>query len=1030
MSRESSRDAFQEIIMRLNRFWADQGCVVAEPYDVEVGAGTMAPATFLRVLGPEPWNVAYPQGSRRPADGRYAENPNRYQHYFQYQVILKPSPPDPQEIYLRSLEALGIPLQRHDVRFVEDNWESPALGAWGLGWEVWLDGLEITQFTYFQQAGGQDLNPASVEITYGLERIAMYFQGVRDIAAIRWLDSTPSGQPLLYGDIYRDSEIQHCTYNFEVADVELLTRLFELYEAESRRTAELGLVAPALDYLLKCSHTFNLLDARGAVGVAQRAAYFQRMRGLARRVAAAHVERRERLGFPLGRADQAGEASLPTAHAPDGLPHGLSHGLPHGLPHGAADFVLEIGTEELPPDDLDSALATLRRDAPRLLAEAGFGHRRIEALGTPRRLILCVEALEQTETGREELVKGPPARAAFDAEGQPTSAAEGFARSVGVPVATLRREREGDREYVVATRRVEARPAGQALAEACRALIAGISFTRPMFWDSPEVQFSRPIRWLAPIWGESMVPLSYAGVRADRVVRGPRNLDSLELRMDSAAVCLDALRASQVEPDAAERSRLIESGIEAMLGQHSRVDLDPALLAENTNLVEWPCPLVGQFDPEFLALPEAVLVTVMQKHQRYFAVRNPDGRLLNQFVAVANGLRSEEDLALIRAGNEAVIRARFADALFFFEQDRKQPLEAYVPSLRTITFQEQLGSFLEKTDRLETLAPAVAELLGWLGPDQGPDQSLDQGHLLQAAHLAKADLATSLVRELPSLQGEIGVVYARASGVPEEIAAAIFEHYLPRFAGDRLPSGRLGVAVGLADRADTLVGGFAAGLEPTGSSDPYGLRRVALGLLQVLLGQRLDVSLSGLLALARPLSPIALDEARWQALLGFMRQRLRVLLREEELPHDVVDSALAALGDRPLAAATVARALPGQLARPDFAALAEALKRAARIQPKDDRHYQPDPAAIAEPAERALYEALQAAATARQAPLDGLGRFVDGLQPLVEPINRFFDELMVNVEDERVRANRLGLLRAAVDLAGERFAVSALESRG
>jgi glycyl-tRNA synthetase len=1004
-----SGDAFQDIIMRLDRFWADHGCLIQQPYDVEVGAGTNAPATFLRVLGPEPWNVGYPQGSRRPADGRYAENPNRYQHYFQYQVILKPAPSDPQGLYLESLQALGIPIERHDVRFVEDNWESPALGAWGLGWEVWLDGLEITQFTYFQQAGGLDLNPPAVEITYGLERLAMYLQGVRDIAAIRW------GSGLVYGELYRESEVQNCTYNFEQADVGLLTQLFDLYEAEAKRIVSPTLVAPAHDYVLKCSHVFNLLDARGAVGVAQRATYFRRMQALARRVATAYVQRREELGYPLcvhgSTLVEAGAS--PTSAAVDQRP----------LPSGAADFVFEIGTEELPSDDLASALAILRDQIPRVLAAAGFGFGSVDVLGTPRRLIALVAALEQTEQARDEVVKGPPARAAFDPEGRPTRAAEGFARSAGVAVSELRVERDGEREYVVVTRRVEARPAERALSEACLALLKALTFTHPMYWNDPAIVFSRPIRWLAPVWGEAVIPLEYAGLRASREVRGSRPLGSPTLRIEQASHHLEGLRAAQIEPDVAHRSAAIVEAAAARLepsGARGQIDAD--LLAEVTNLVEWPCVLVGEFDSAFLALPAAVLTTVMKKHQRYFPVVDQDGTLQNRFVAVANGQRPAVDLELIRGGNEGVLRARFADALFFWEHDQQQPLESYVPRLATITFQEKLGSFLEKTDRLETLAGAVADLLGW--------GEVDRGDLVLAAHLAKADLASGLVRELPELQGSIGREYARRAGLPSEVADAILEHYLPRFAGDALPSSRLGLLVGLADRVDTLVAGFAAGLEPTGSSDPYGLRRVGLGLLQILLGREHDVSLAALTRLAVSTCPIAVEDGRLQDLQRFLSQRLRVLLRDEGLPPDVVDSALAALGDRPLAAASVARALPPLLDQPEMVALAEALKRAARIQPKDGVHYQPDPAQISEPLEQALYDALQAVQVAREVPLSDLPRFVRTLQPLVEPINSFIDKLTVLVADQpTVRANRLGLLRAAVDLAAERFEVSLLAGR-
>ncbi|MEC9492903.1 glycine--tRNA ligase subunit alpha [Flexistipes sp.] len=284
---------FQDVILKLQEFWAKKGCIIYQPYDIEVGAGTFNPATFLRCLGPEPWNSAYVEPSRRPTDGRYGDNPNRLQHYYQFQVLLKPSPEDIQDLYLESLVYLGIDPLEHDIRFVEDDWESPTLGAWGLGWEVWLDGMEITQFTYFQQAGGLDLKPVSGEITYGIERIAMYLQKVDSVFDLAWNEN------LTYGDVFHRNEVEFSKYNFEEADTDMLFELFEMYEKECRQLVEKGIVLPAYDYCLKCSHTFNLLDARNAISVTERTGYIGRVRHLAKLCAEGYVESREKLGFPL-----------------------------------------------------------------------------------------------------------------------------------------------------------------------------------------------------------------------------------------------------------------------------------------------------------------------------------------------------------------------------------------------------------------------------------------------------------------------------------------------------------------------------------------------------------------------------------------------------------------------------------------------------------------------------------------------------------------------------------------------------------
>lgn len=284
---------FQDVITQLHQFWGDRGCLIAQPYDTEKGAGTKSPHTFLRAIGPEPWSVAYVEPCRRPGDGRYGENPNRVQHYYQYQVLIKPSPDNIQDIYLDSLRALGIQPEDHDIRFVEDNWEDAAVGAWGVGWEVWLDGMEVTQFTYFQQCGGIDCRPVSIEITYGLERLTMYLQNVNSIFDIQWNNT------LTYGDVHLQNEIENSTFNFEASNPETLFTLFQVYEGEAKRLMNQSLVLPAFDYVLKCSHTFNLLDARGSISVTERTRYITQIRNLARQVAQLYLQQRESMGFPL-----------------------------------------------------------------------------------------------------------------------------------------------------------------------------------------------------------------------------------------------------------------------------------------------------------------------------------------------------------------------------------------------------------------------------------------------------------------------------------------------------------------------------------------------------------------------------------------------------------------------------------------------------------------------------------------------------------------------------------------------------------
>ncbi len=986
---------FQSIIMTLQDFWAKQGCLIWQPYYSQVGAGTMNPATSLRVLGPEPWNVAYVEPSIRPDDGRYGENPNRMQMHYQFQVILKPDPGNPQEIYLKSLEALGIDPRQHDIRFVEDNWESPALGAWGLGWEVWLDGQEITQFTYFQQAGGQVLDPVSVEITYGLDRIAIALQEVSGFREIQWSPSRTAG------DVNLQGEQEHSTYYFDVADVERLRQMYDLYEAEARACIERGLVLPAHDYILKCSHTFNVLDTRGAVGYTERQALFGRMRDLSRRVAETYLEQRQRLEFPWLKDDQDGKSAVPAAAQKNPAP---AASRPAVVASGTAPFLFEIGTEELPAGDLDGALDQLRQRVPEWLHTLRLEHGAIRVQGTPRRLLVHVADLATAQPDLEQVIKGPPASRAFGPGGEPTPAAEGFARSKGVALADLQvREMDGG-QYVTAVVRQAGRPALQVLAEALPGWVAAIGFGKSMRWNQSNVAFSRPIRWLLALLGEGdaavVVPFEYAGLRSSNVTRGLRFRQPVEQVVRSLQEYDDFLASQGIMLDGQERKASIQRQVAALAAQvNGSIADDPALLAEVTNLVEAPTALRGSFDPEHLKLPREVLVSVMKKHQRYFPVLEGSG-LLPYFIAVRNG--DDQFLDMVTDGNEHVIRARFADANFFVREDLKRPLPEYLPRLDTLTFQAKLGSMLDKTRRVTLLVDALGKTLGLDEPE------MQVAH--RAAELCKADLATQMVVEMTSLQGQMGRYYALRSGESQAVADAIFEHYLPRFAGDASPSSRPGLAVGLADRLDSLVGLFAAGLAPSGNKDPFALRRAALGLVQNLLNWDLDIDLKPALEGAARFLPVAANQASQQAALEFIIERLRNVLLEQGHHYDVVDGVLAAQGDNPARAARAIAALESWTARPDWNTILPAYARCVRITRDLKERFPVDQAAFAEPAEAGLYQAMLAFETAPRAA-GSVDDLLNAFLPMIPAITRFFDAVLVMAEDQRLRQNRLGLLQ-------------------
>jgi len=1000
--------------MTLQKFWAEKGCLIWQPYYTQVGAGTYNPATFLRVLGPEPWNVGYVEPSVRPDDGRYGENPNRLQMHYQFQVILKPDPGNPQEIYLQSLEALGIDPRKHDIRFVEDNWESPALGAWGLGWEVWLDGQEITQFTYFQQAGGIVIDPVAVEITYGLERIAISLQQVTDFRDIQWSPTRTDG------DVNLQAEQEHSKYYFEVADLDRLRQMYDLFEAEANACLEQGLVLPAHDNVLKCSHTFNVLDTRGAVGVTERQALFGRMRDLSRRVAEAFLEQRQRLEFPwLEEGEGQGLAQV----AAQGKPADATSQLQ--LLPGAEklDFLFEIGTEELPVNDLENLLDQLRSRLPGWLDGLHLSYGSLKIHGAPRRLVVYVKDLAAVQPDLEQVIKGPPADRAFDASGALTKAGEGFARSKGIAVGDLQvREMDGGR-YAAAVVRQAGKPAQEVLAEALPGLIAGLRVDKAMRWNSSNIAFSRPIRWLLALIGAgetyTVAPFSYAGLRSGASTRGLRFLEPAEIQVKSPAEYFAALAAQGILLDKAERQAVILDQVQALAaGVGGTILDDPALLSEVANLVEAPTALRGTFSEEYLKLPREVLVSVMKKHQRYFPVAdaaNPHN-LLPYFIAVRNG--DEEWLDVVVDGNEHVIRARFADAAFFVRDDLKKPLADYVPQLSSLTFQFKLGSMLDKTKRIAALVRDLAPQLGLSGAE------LDSA--LRAAQLCKADLATKMVVEMTSLQGQMGRYYALASGEAPAVAQAIAEHYLPRAAGDESPASRAGLVVGLADRLDSLAGLFAANLAPSGNKDPFAQRRAALGLVQNLVSWGLDFDLRQALQLAAAHLPIPLAEGKQGAVLEFIIDRMRSSLIESGARYDVVDAVLAAQGHNPALATRAVRELEAWVAREDWSSILPAFARCVRITRDLKETFAVDAGALVEPAEIALYAALQQAQSSPRAA-GSVEDFLQAFLPMIPAVNRFFDEVLVMVEDAQVRQNRLALLQAIAALAGKVADMSRLE---
>ncbi|WP_198928230.1 glycine--tRNA ligase [Tessaracoccus sp. ZS01] len=1000
----------QDALRCLSDYWTSKGCLTWQPFNSEVGAGTMNPATVLRVLGPEPWDVAYVEPSVRPDDSRYGENPNRLQMHTQFQVILKPEPGNPQELYLGSLEALGIDLSAHDVRFVEDNWQQPAIGAWGLGWEVWLDGMEITQFTYFQQVGGQNLDPIPVELTYGVERILMAQQGVTHFKDIVY-SIAADGRPVTYGEAFGQQEYEMSRYYLDDADVDANRRLYETYVAEATRMVAARLPVPAHGYILKSSHAFNVMDARGAISTTERAKAFATMRRLMRDTAALWIERREELGFPLLREAAVEEQAAPAVDTGT-------------LGDDPQTLAFEIGVEELPPHVVPQTIEAVRTALTEKLAATRLSHGDITVAGTPRRIVAVVDGVAAREPDAEQLRKGPKWSAAFDADGNPTKPLEGFMRGQGVTADQVVRAEIGGNEHAAVSVKVDGRHVVDVAAEAISSIIGGLRAEKNMRWNDANLSFSRAIRWLVVLWGDTVVPVNVSGLSAGRTTYLQRAVEGQEsgrrsdgalvgfVEVATAADLLPTIQQGSILLSSEDRRAAVVSQAEALArGVAGTIDVDAeaSVIDEITNLVEDPRGVLGNFDERYLDLPEQILTAVMRKHQRYLPVYR-DGRLAPHFVTMANGLCDGD---VVRAGNESVIRARYEDALFFWNADlAAEGVEGFVPGLDKLTFEDRLGSVGMRARRIADVAGRLADRLGIEGTDRET--------LTRAGQLAKFDLATQMVVEMSSLAGFIAREYAVRKGETQAVADALFEMEQPHTSADAVPASVPGALLALGDRFDLLAAMFALGAKPTGSSDPFGLRRAALGVVRILREsagtplERLTVR-AGLEDAVGRLAEQGVDVApdAVEAALEFTIGRFAQLLRDEGTSADLVTAILPA-ADAPGRAARLLAELAGAQSDQALRDLVSTNVRIARILP-DGVAAGYDAVHLTEPAEVALKEAVEAvgAGIAEQP----IAEVVTHTAPVVQAAGTFFDDILVNAEDPAVRAARQGLLASVLALS-------------
>lgn len=673
-------------------------------------------------------------------------------------------------------------------------------------------------------------------------------------------------------------------------------------------------------------------------------------------------------------------------------------------------LAFEIGVEEIPAFDLDSANKQLEKMVPAAFADARIPYDSIEIHSSPRRLIVMAYGVADATEALVEEYKGPAAKIAFDADGNPTKAAIGFARGKGLSPESLERREVNGTEYVFATKNIPATPVADLLPDVLAGFITAIKWPRSCRWAAYREYFVRPVRWIVAMLDDVVLPVSFAGAESSNFTMGHRVLAPGKHTVDTAANLLDVIRAAYVIPTQAERERIIREGVAAIEAETGfTADLPAKTLLEVVNLSEYPQPLVSTFDEEFLQVPEEIIVDAMLMHQRYFPLYDAAGKLTNKFIIVSNG--NPECAATIIDGNERVVRARLDDAKFFYEEDLKHPLESYIEKLDKVVFQESLGTVRQKAERLEKLACALSA--------DAQLSAADAADAKRAARLCKADLVTNAVIEFTSVQGVMGSYYAAASGETPQVAQAIGQHYQPRFAGDALPDTTVGKLVALADKLDTICGLFAVGQGPTGSSDPFALRRSAIGIVNMLeaglpisLAAAIDESLASFAA-----QGVAFDAAAVRAeVVDFFVTRTKVMLRDAGVNADTIDAVLAAGVEEPAVISQRAHALEDARANDaeTFDNLATAYARANNLR-KPELGEDVDDALLTDP-ERALAGAVATAEQAVAAALesDDFAAALSQLAALRAPIDGFFADVMVMDEDAALRDNRLRLLNRFV----------------
>ncbi|APJ02542.1 glycine--tRNA ligase subunit beta [Silvanigrella aquatica] len=1025
---------FQEFIIALCNYWVDHGCIWSQPYDANMGAGTFHPHTFLKGVGPEPWRSVYVQPCRRPVDGRYGKSPYRFQHYYQLQVLLKPSPSNIVDIFLKSLEHVGVNLKNNDIGLLEDDWKGPTLGAWGLGWEIRANGQEVTQFTYFQQLGGLDIDVVCGEITYGLERLFMYSKGYHNA-----LDM-PFNDHFTYGDIFYQNEYEFSHFNFNEADTGELFRHFEKCEEKVAQLCEKDLVLPAYDYVLQASHAFNLLDARGAISVTERQRYIGRVRDCAKKCAVQYRAAREKLGFPmLNRLDT--DARKPIYR--NGIIYNVTENKETNHYKNISDFankekinvLFELGVEEMPPSFQLNAKAELEqkihefvnleklnwieiKDNIKDLPKAIHGGYKVEI--SSRRISIQYNNIPKEEESKVLEIWGPVERIAKSADGSLSPAGMGFCKKNNIEPSSVTFKTKSDGTFIYAQKHLSGRDFPSLLSEKFKEWCYELKASLKMKWLPAEVspQFIRPVRWIVALVEDKVIPFEMFGLNTGRKTCGQRILHSEETVISYAKDYENILKNIFVTSSVNERRiHISEKANELAQKVHGKLQNDESLLQKCVGLFENPSVFIAEFDKKYLRLPKPLISSVLREHMNYFSVETTDGKeLLPYYIGAAN-YKCNNEKEMIE-GTKTVVIGRLEDGAFYYDTDLKTPISEFRNRLSNQLFQAGMGSLLDKTERLKKIVALIAHEL---------PQKLDISIVEKAAELCKADLKSGCVQEFPDeMQGVMGGILAREQNVlnnqeKSNIAArAIEQHYMPVGAQSPLPSSQEAVILSLADKIDSLCMMICHGAEVKGNKDPFGMRRLALSVARLLgiKGEDNSISVSLERVVDICLSVISennnVTKENKLKIHSFILDRMKAALDGEFDPRSVEALSVQLIQEPLYKVRIFANEIAKALSQSGQGSLMEALipyKRAKNLT-QGWNSAEVNISLFKTQEEITLYEKLTGLEVRIQSHIKNADykQVLISLASLTEPMAIFFANVMVNDPDEKLKKNRLCLL--------------------